>query len=192
MLKYVKFLLILLILAAGSLLAFIYSGVSDVAATAKESHFTRWVLGTVRERSIESRLGTIQIPALNDPAMISNGARDYHDMCEVCHLAPGVKSSDIRAGLNPHPPELARAVPYSTPAELFWVVKNGIKMTGMPAWGVNNSDQKLWDIIAFLQQLPRMTPAEYHSLIMPADNQSQSGKKTTQDKNAAATTRPGH
>jgi mono/diheme cytochrome c family protein len=62
------------------------------------------------------------------------GAAEYDDMCSGCHLAPGQEKTEISKGLYPSPPELSRGNDLN-PAEQFWVLKHGIKMTGMPAWG---------------------------------------------------------
>ena len=85
-------------------------------------------------------------------------------MCAGCHLAPGVETSAIRTGLNPRPPVLARIIPHTPLAELFWIIKNGIKMTGMPAWGQTEDDASIWAIVAFLEKLHAMTPAEYRAM----------------------------
>jgi len=162
--KCLKLFVAVLILASGAFLAYIYSGVADVAATTPEGFVTRWVLGTLRERSIATRISGIQVPPLTDPKMIENGFMHYEEDCAGCHLAPGIETSDLRAGLNPRPPALARTVPYSTPAELFWITKNGIKMTAMPAWSQTHDDATIWAIVAFLEKLPSMTPAEYQAI----------------------------
>ena len=159
-----KIFIALLILTIGAFLAYIYSGVANVAATSSDSYVVRWVLGTIQEHSISSRIASIQVPPLTDPKMIENGFMHYEDHCAGCHLAPGMDNSDLRAGLNPRPPSLARAVPYSTPAELFWITKNGIKMTAMPAWGQTHDDATLWAIVAFLEKLPTMTPEEFQAM----------------------------
>ncbi len=162
--KCLKLFIAVLILGVGAFMAYIYSGVADVSAISSDSVVVRWVLGTMRERSITTRIGSIQVPPLTDPKMIENGFMHYEEHCADCHLAPGMETSDLRAGLNPRPPILARAVPHSTPAELFWITKNGIKMTAMPAWGKTHDDATLWAIVAFLEKLPTMTPAEYEAM----------------------------
>ncbi|MGA9854215.1 MAG: cytochrome c [Gammaproteobacteria bacterium] len=156
-----KIFIAILILASGAFLAYIYSGVANVAATSSDSIVARWVLGTLRERSIATHISNIQVPSLTDPKMIDDGFMHYQEDCADCHLAPGIETSGLRAGLNPRPPVLARTVPHSTPAELFWITKNGIKMTAMPAWGQTHDDATLWAIVAFLEKLPSITPTEY-------------------------------
>jgi len=69
--------------------------------------------------------------------------------------------------MNPKPPILAEG-PAGDPREDFWIIKHGIKMTGMPAWGVTHSDEEIWNIVAVLQQLPRLSPAAYQALVAKA------------------------
>ncbi|HEV2112085.1 MAG TPA: cytochrome c [Gammaproteobacteria bacterium] len=145
-------------------IGYVYSGFYDVAASQPDDAVTRWVLVTVRDRSINRRASEITVPSLTDPKLIQEGFEHYHEMCTGCHLAPGVESSEIRAGLNPAPPVLAKLVPNSSPARLFWVIKNGVKMSGMPAWGASHSDQMIWAMVAFLERLPTLTPAEYQAM----------------------------
>ncbi|MGH8307343.1 MAG: c-type cytochrome [Gammaproteobacteria bacterium] len=167
--KCIKVIIAILILACGAFLAYIYSGVDNIAATAPEGFLTRWVLGTVRERSISTRSDTIQVPPLTDPKMIQSGFTHYDALCSACHLKSGEENSDMRAGLNPRPPALPRMAQYVKPAEAFWIIKNGIKMTGMPAWGVTQDDQTIWSIVAFMQKLPNMTAAEYQAMKQQAN-----------------------
>jgi len=153
---------LLLALAAG--FGFVYSGVYDVAASQPDSAVTRWLLTTTRNRSIDRQAAGIAVPALTDPKLVQEGFEHYHEMCTGCHLAPGMDSSEMREGLNPEPPVLAKLVPGSNPARLFWVIKNGVKMSGMPAWGASHSDDMIWAMVAFLERLPQMTPAEYQAM----------------------------
>jgi mono/diheme cytochrome c family protein len=88
-------------------------------------------------------------------------------MCTGCHLAPGMDDSEIRHGLNPRPPNLTRFAP--DPAEAFWIIKHGIRMTGMPAWGPTHDDQKIWAMVAYLQKQPKMSAGEYQQLTANAE-----------------------
>jgi mono/diheme cytochrome c family protein len=160
----IKGFFILALVAVFAALLTVYSGLIDVGATNPHSPFTRWLLNTTMERSVRVQAKGIETPPLDDPRMVKNGFRHYREMCVDCHLAPGVNSTEIRKGLLPEPPELQKTVPEWTPAELFWIVKNGVKMTGMPAWGVTHSNEKLWDIVAFLEKLPHMTAQEYDAM----------------------------
>lgn len=141
---------------------FIWSGTYNVGADSPHWGVTKYLIGEVRERSIALRSADIKPPALDDPAMIREGAEHYSKMCTGCHLAPGKTESDIRKGLYPHPPNLTRFAP--DPAEAFWIIKHGLKMTGMPAWGDTHDDQTIWAMVAYLQKQPKMSVAEYRQL----------------------------
>jgi len=160
----IKTVIALVLVSGAALVGYAYSGLYDVAATAPDNAMTRWLLVTVRNQSIDQRAAGIEVPSLTDPALVQEGFEHYHEMCVGCHLAPGVDSSEIRQGLNPQPPVLAQVVPHSSPARLFWVIKNGVKMSGMPAWGTSHSDPMIWAMVAFLERLPDMTPTEYRAM----------------------------
>jgi mono/diheme cytochrome c family protein len=146
--------------------AVIYAGLYDVAATAPHWPATAWLLETVRIRSIKAHAAAIQTPpGLDDPAKIFIGVQHYAAHCAVCHGAPGVPQGDIARGLYPSPPNLATAASLYSPAELFSILKHGIKMTGMPAWS-DHSDDELWATVAFLEKLPGMSEQDYAKLVM--------------------------
>jgi len=160
----IKTVIALVLVSGAALTGYAYSGLYDVAASEPDNAAMRWFLVTVRNRSIDHRAAGVEVPPLTDPGLVEEGFEHYHEMCVGCHLAPGVDSSEIRQGLNPQPPVLAQLVPHSSPARLFWVIKHGVKMSGMPAWGTSHSDQMIWAMVAFLEQLPNMTPAEYQAM----------------------------
>jgi hypothetical protein len=110
----------------------IYGGLYNVAADIPHTQPVFWLMTTVRERSIKVRAAGVVPPDLTDPKRISAGAGEYAEMCSGCHLAPGMKRTEISRGLYPRAPELRRGSRL-TPAEEFWVVKHGLKMSGMPA-----------------------------------------------------------
>ena len=93
-------------------------------------------------------------------ALIALGAEHYAGMCTGCHLAPGVGDNEMRQGPYPQPPNLSQPRDRS-PAETFWIIKHGLKMSGMPAWGVTHDDEAIWGLVAFLQQLPTMDATVY-------------------------------
>lgn len=163
--------LALLVVAPGVLIGaaaiLIYAGIYDVAADAPHTHPVYWLLQTVRNRSIAAH-ATDAVPInLNDPKRITSGAGQYDEMCAGCHLAPGMKRTEISRGLYPRAPELRRGSQL-TPAEQFWVLKHGIKMTGMPAWGLTHDDEVLWDVVAFLRRMPQLTADQYQALVKSA------------------------
>ncbi len=146
----------------------IYGGLYNVAADTPHTGPVFWLLETVRNRSIAVRAAAVVVPPdLTDPGRIASGAGQYAEMCSGCHLAPGMKRTEISRGLYPRAPQLRRGS-RPTPAEDFWVVKHGVKMTGMPAWGVTHNDEILWDVVAFLRKLPELTADQYQTLVKSA------------------------
>jgi mono/diheme cytochrome c family protein len=146
----------------------IYMGVFDVAGDRPHTKPVAWLMQTVRDRSIAVRAQGVVVPSnLGDTTRVKRGAAEYGEMCAMCHLGPGVERSEISQGLYPRAPELAGGTKRSV-AEQFWIVKHGLKMTAMPAWGVTHDDAILWDVVAFLQKLPGLTPDQYRALTRDA------------------------
>jgi mono/diheme cytochrome c family protein len=160
----IKGILALVVIAIIAGVVVMFSGVINVAATNPHSPLVAMILSTTSDNSVRYHAKGISAPPLDDPKMIMDGFRHYREMCVGCHLAPGIESSEIRKGLMPRPPKLQKEVDEWKPAELFWFVKNGVKMTGMPAWGPTHSDQKIWAIVAFLEKLPHMTADQYKEM----------------------------
>ena len=158
------FITVIITLASLALLTllFIFSGIFNPGALKPHRHFTLWAINTTKDISIEKRAKKISVPYLDDTTMIQTGFSHYNEMCVVCHSAPGMEESEIAKGLYPHAPHIYRYASKMDPKEIFWVVKNGIKMTGMPAFGPTHDDQKIWAITSFIKnKLGNMTPEEY-------------------------------
>jgi mono/diheme cytochrome c family protein len=162
-----KTVLALIVLAALGAVGFIYSGLYDISATDQHLAPTYYAMQTTMRRSIERRAADIAVPPLGAPAQLERGLSLFRAHCVQCHGAPGVAPEPFALGLTPLPTPLARSGKDRSPAELFWVVKNGIKMTGMPAWEFRLPDQDIWSLVAFLKQLPLLSPAAYQALQAP-------------------------
>jgi hypothetical protein len=146
--------------------AVIYTGFYSVAATDPHWPVTHWMLETARVRSIKAHaMGITAPPGFDDPAKILIGVEHFAAHCAVCHGAPGVPKGDIAHGLYPPPPDLGVTAKLYSDGELFWTIKHGIKMTGMPAWA-DHSDQEIWATVAFLKKLPGMSEQDYANLVM--------------------------
>jgi mono/diheme cytochrome c family protein len=163
---------VLLLLAVAAI--GIYSGLYDVGADADHAPIVARLIALARNRSIAARAREIKVPKLDDPELIATGVEHYSEMCTDCHLAPGLEESEIRPGLNPRPPELAKRR-QPDPARDFWIIKHGIKMSGMPAWGTTHDDAAIWAMVAFLQKLPTLSAADYKRMSggakAPADDE---------------------
>lgn len=161
-----KTLLIAVAVVLSVALGVMYAGVYNMAADEPHWGITERFIETLRERSIAARSGSVpRSPALDDPQLIAMGAEHYDEMCTGCHLAPGMKDSEVRAGLYPKPPNFVERGAQRKPAESFWIIKHGLKMTGMPAWGVTHDDRSIWAIVAFLQRLPELPRQQYEDLV---------------------------
>ncbi len=150
---------------------FIGAGWVNVAADVPHNPMLLKVLETAREQAIIREAQGISIPDnLSDPERVRRGAGNYQAMCANCHLAPGQESSEIRRGLYPVPPDLSKAEPAADlirqSRNRFWVIKHGIKASGMPAWSKGGmNDQNIWDLVAFLNYLPSVDAAGYRHLV---------------------------
>jgi mono/diheme cytochrome c family protein len=159
----------LAIIGAIAAAVFFFGGYYNVAATEPDLSIVHWALVQIRTASIDRHAKDNPPAGYDDPAKIQEGARQYSVIgCVNCHGVPMAPESPatwakFSEGLHPNPPglkELANAV---TPAQLFWVIKNGINMTGMPSFGGGAKDEDLWSIAAFVKKLPIISEADYRS-----------------------------
>jgi mono/diheme cytochrome c family protein len=163
--KVIWTILIFIIIVIVGFFIFIYMGRYNVAATKPHTKLVEFILSTGTKQSIRFHATGITVPPLDDQSMVEAGFNHYKEMCVGCHGAPGVKPSEIAEGLYPEPPELEDEIEEMSLEELYWITKNGIKMTGMPAFGPTHSEEELWSIVAFLKQLPDLTPEEYKAMV---------------------------
>lgn len=162
-----------LVLVAGTA-GFIWGGVYNVAADDMHTKPVHFLLETARERSIVSRAGRLDVPSgLDDRTRIVQGAGNYAAMCAGCHLAPSMAETELSQGLYPTPPDLSKHK--VDVAKAFWVIKHGIKASGMPAWGKNMGDEYIWNMAAFLQVLPTLDATAYKELVDSSEGHSHGG-----------------
>jgi mono/diheme cytochrome c family protein len=167
----------LLVLVVLGTAVFIWSGAYNIAADEPHWPLTEYAMETVRERSIAARASVVVVPDLVDEAMIQSGAGNYDAMCVGCHLQPGVQRTELSNGLFPAPPNLSRRR-IDDPAAAFWVIKHGMKMSGMPAWGKSMDDESIWGMVAFLQRLPDMSQERYEKLVEASGGHQHGGTES--------------
>ena len=153
---------VLVVLAIGG---FVFAtGRFNVAATAPPDVADKvapWVL----DKSIKRGAKSVTDPVSKDPNAVALGLSHYRENCLPCHGAPGVDPAEFHEGMNPAPPDIeSEDVQHGSDAELFWVIKSGIRMTGMPAFGVNHNDEEIRHIVAFVRHTPQLTDAERQAL----------------------------
>jgi mono/diheme cytochrome c family protein len=160
--------LLVLVLVASVGLILMFSGVYNVGTANHDDALVNWYLDTGTTHSVKYHAKGITPPALTDPGVIQEGSAHYKEMCVSCHGAPGVEPGEIAKGLWPQAPMLRDGVTDWTPAQLFWIVKNGVKFTAMPAWGPTHSDEKIWSLVAFLEKQPQLSPEQYSAMVKSA------------------------
>jgi len=158
-----------IVLAIGGGLLFIFSGVYELAAAKPHSAPVEWVLQALKTRSVRLHSAPIQVPKLGDGAQLKGGFMLYRKNCQPCHGAPGVPAEQMGLGINPKPPELVTASTKWSEAEMYWIISEGLKMSGMPAFSPRFSDGDRWAMVAFVRRLNRLSPADYQSVAAEVD-----------------------
>lgn len=159
----------MIVLAAMGALLIGWSGLVSIAASAGHWSMTRWFLGWTMENAVQTQSMLVTKPKevdLYDPIVVRRAAGHYATGCAVCHGAPGVQQSPMVGEMVPSPPCLEEKVAEWSDEELFWIVRNGIKYSGMPAWPAPEREDEVWAQVAFLRALPEMSRAEYADLAL--------------------------
>lgn len=174
--------------AAGAALV-LTMGWIDVGADTPHAAPVHALIEFARERSIERRIRDIVPPAdLESAERVRRGAGNYDAMCVGCHLAPGVDDTEIRRGLYPRPPNLTKAASAGTPpgraaARRFWIIKHGIKASGMPAWEAGGmEDADVWDLVAFVGVLPTLATRQYRQHVADSGGHMHGGRAQEEDR----------
>ncbi len=165
-------LIVALVIVGAGVGIFAWSGMYTIGADVPHWTITYDALDWFRDRAVQHYAASIKVPVdLESAARISEGAKHYSEMCVGCHLQPGKSSNELREGLYPKPPNFSTMKEEINPGDTFWVIKHGIKMSAMPAWGKSHSDDTIWAIVAFVCKLPTMSSAEYDAYTVHARSQ---------------------
>lgn len=154
-------------------LTVVYTGAYNVAASDQHADAIRWTLDTTMHRSVASRAGGIELPESPSRELIAEGAGHYAESCVYCHGAPGQDPTEWSRGMRPEPPHLVKAAAEWRPEEIHWIVSNGIKMTGMPAFGGHHSPEEIVALTAFVSALPGLSADDYTTLTGSAQENAQ-------------------
>lgn len=150
-------------------LAIVFGGLYDTTATTPHLPIVAWAVHTTFINSVKLRASPIEPPRHVSREQILAGLADYDRSCTGCHGGPAVSRSPFAAAMLPTPPFLLDAQRKWTPAELYWIVHEGVKMTPMPAWGESRTDAQVWNMVAFLEAMPQISPADYLKLRQAAE-----------------------
>jgi cytochrome c553 len=153
------------VLAAAGGFAVAASGIIPIKASSGHWPITAWFLNFSKERSIATHTLGMTLPDLSDPTLILYGAGHYEAGCRPCHGSPEQRMPRVPAAMTPHPPYLPPIIAQREPEELFYVVKHGIKFTGMPGWPAQHRDDEVLGVVAFLLALPALDATSYRKLV---------------------------
>jgi mono/diheme cytochrome c family protein len=141
--------------------AFVKSGLFNVAAAHPHTKFTEWITHETMIHSVRRHAASIQAPRSASARQVLAGFCTYETHCVACHGAPAIAREQWVGGMEPSPPYLLDSTAKWTPPQLFWIAKNGIKMTGMPSWSDSMPDSQIWDVVAFLEAMRQLPPQTY-------------------------------
>ena len=176
MVKALLVVLVVLLIAGGAGAFLVHTGRLPIAATNPPDLVDRIAM-TAKFEAVRRGGNRLQVTLPTDAASLAEGREHYVENCLPCHGAPGVKRAEFAQGMNPTPPDIDGALQTYTDAQLFWVIKNGLRATGMPAFGVNHKDDEIAAIAAFVRHTPKLSPEERKALAAapPEDHHHESG-----------------
>jgi cytochrome c553 len=142
------------------------SGIIPIRASGGHWGIIEWIFQFGKRRSLATHTLGVELPQLDDPALVMKGAAHYESGCMPCHGSPDHERPRIAAAMLPPPPYLPPRIPELKPEAMFYVVKHGIKLTGMPAWPSQYRDDEVHAMVAFLLVLPSLDAAGYRRLAL--------------------------
>jgi cytochrome c553 len=152
------------VLAAVGLVT-VVSGIVPIEATSGHWPITAWLLHFSMRRSVSTHTLGLQAPPLDEPWLAIKGAAHYESGCRGCHGTPEQPRPTIAQQMTPSPPYLPEVIASWEPAELFYIVKHGVKFTGMPGWPAQQREDEVWAMVAFLLRLPGLDAEGYRRLV---------------------------
>lgn len=145
-------------------LATVLFGLYDTTASSAHTRVVAWALHHTFTKSVERRSAGIVAPPAFTPTQVAAGFRQYEADCVMCHGGPGVARAPWVRQLEPTPPYVIDASRRFTPAQLYFILLKGVKMSAMPAWGETRSPPELWNYVAFLEAIPTLSARDYAGL----------------------------
>jgi len=168
------------------------SGIYNVSATVPHLTSTTQFLTLVRDRSIARHSRGIALPSFDTPGLAEAGVIHFNETCRKCHGAPGQPMEEFAEGLYPAAPSLRRIFNRLDRAEVFWVISNGLKMTGMPAFDVNHKPEEIAAMVAFLGKLPELDAQGYREFVEKAEKSGETHHPDASSGQPSPSEAPGH
>lgn len=142
-------------------LATVEFGLFDTTSTKPHAPLIAWGTHETFIHSTRLRARGVTAPAAFTAAQVFAGGQEYVADCEMCHGGPAVARAGWVRGMTPTPPFLLDTAERFTRGQLYWIIARGVKMTSMPAWIESRSPAQVWNLVAFVGAMPRLSPAEY-------------------------------
>jgi mono/diheme cytochrome c family protein len=161
LLKAIVLLVVLVAAIAG--IGFWYVVNRGVSAKDQPTAAEQFLARRVRDMAIARHAKTLSNPVQSSPDVIAEGREHFADHCALCHGNDGSGNTEVGRGLWPKPPDMRLAATQDlTDGELFWIIENGVRFTGMPAWShaADEGEAASWHLVHFIRQLPKLTPEE--------------------------------
>lgn len=151
------------VLAAAIVGAYLMLGGYNAAANSQHSKALAWAVHKTMTNSVRRRAAAMPQPSFSEAALV-DGMREYQEHCVACHGGPGVDRARWASAMLPTPPFLVGASQRWSRGELYTIVHDGVKMTGMPAWGEIVPGKRIEDVVTLLQAMPKLTPDQFARL----------------------------
>jgi len=192
--KYALTVIITLAVVGVGALLFAWSGSYNIAAIKPHWGITLSFIELFRDRSIAVRSDDIRVPDVDDAESKEAAISHYHEMCRLCHGAPDYQPEEFAKGLYPPPPNMisGHVQEGRSRAEIYWIVKHGIKMTGMPAFGPTHSDSELYGLVALSMEIPQKSPEQYRRQVQKIDSEGVGGHGHEKQPPVQGETEQGH
>jgi mono/diheme cytochrome c family protein len=161
------FALLVLLLAVAAAALMLYIVTTGVSAREQPGYLEEFAARRVRTMSIARRARSVTNPVEYSGEIIAAGRAHFADHCAICHANDGSGDTEMGRGMWPKAPDMRLpATQDLSDGELFWIIENGIRFTGMPGWGTGTKEgeEASWHLVHFIRRLPKLTPEEIEEM----------------------------
>jgi mono/diheme cytochrome c family protein len=161
------FALLVLLLAVAAAALMLYIVTTGVSAREQPGYLEDFAARRVRTMSIARRARSVTNPVEYSGEIIAAGRAHFADHCAICHANDGSGDTEMGRGMWPKAPDMRLpATQDLSDGELFWIIENGIRFTGMPGWGTGTKvgEEASWHLVHFIRRLPKLTPEEIEEM----------------------------
>ena len=161
------FAFLICIVVAVSLVMVIWIRSRGISAKEQPGRLETNIARTMRGLAVPRSARDLKNPVVKDQDVMAEAMAHYADHCATCHANDGSGNTDIGRGLYPKPPDMRLAATQAlTDGELFFIIENGVRLTGMPAWSTGTEDGSVesWKLVHFIRELPKLTPEQIEQM----------------------------